>query len=356
MKKSGNRTRAADHVYDPARAAFIKATLQRHGAPFREKDHFYYVRCPYHGGKSMGFWIHKSGRKAKCWRCEEGEDWNAYAAKMGFRNAEIETAKSADESGADYIKQALDGGGGALEEDQYAMLPNGMTPWTKDWRRIKGDLLGKLGVFRWYDDVSGYYRILWPITAQGEVVGYQAGRPPGKYWKRDPKYRASKPLPTDEHFLGLDQVGRNIELIVLVEGAYDLFRGWQNDIPTVANLGASSTWSDDKASTLLGLPRLKYVLVAGDMDPDGKRLYQYVRSDLAGSEIIVKRIKLPRNGKPDPETGEQQYHDLGSAPARWVAKFADHVYDDYDWNGRWSLRPFVQRYGKHRFPKRVYRI
>jgi hypothetical protein len=340
----------SQHVYDPQRAHFIRTLLRRHGIYFREKDHFLYVRCPFHGGKSLGFWIHKSGRSGKCWKCQHRAKWEEYASAVGIKNASFQDEDEDDSKySIGYLKQALDGGGSEAEE-YCVQLPSGMAPWEEKWRRIKPTLLSKIGVFRWYDDASDYYRILWPITSQGEIVGYQAGRTPGKYGKYDPKYRASKPLPTDEFFMGLDQVGRDIELVCIVEGAYDLFRGWQNDVPTICNLGASSTWSPDKAATLLGMPRLKHVLVAGDMDDEGKRLHRMVKADLSSHGINVVRIKLPRKQK------EGAYHDVGSAPPKWHRKFADHVYSDYDWSGKWSLRPLVPEYGDYSFPKRVYRI
>ena len=331
------------HVYDPEIAQRMIRLLKAAGQPYREKANFLYMRCPFHGGRSLGFWIHKSGRFGKCWRCEHQAGWNEYAGAAGLPKIKrLDGEPEGNEAySLGYLHQALDGEG--AEETTTVQLPNGMVPWTKSWRKIRADFLSNLGVLEWYDDTSGYSRILFPITFDDEIVGYQAGRPPGEYWKRDPKYRASPNLPSDEGFFGLDQIRPDrIQLIVLVEGVYDCLRLWQNGIPAIANFGASSTWTEEKAAILLGLPRLKVVVSAFDWDDDGHDAHTEVKEALQRS-LRVHRAQLPRikRGK---------YHDAGSAPQSWHRSFYEDLRGT-GWSGRWKLRPLISEYKDYSFPR-----
>jgi len=329
------------HVYDPARAERILRVLRSAGIQYREKAHFIYVPCPFHGGRSLGFWIHKSGRRAKCWKCEHETDWNGYADKMGLRRID-----DLDDEDAGYSMRALDqllDGGGDEDEEELApvALPNGMRSWTGSWRRLRANFLTELGVFRWYDDISRYERILFPLTFQHEVVGWQAGRgnPKGRYWKRDPKYRASEPFPSKYTFFGLDQV-RRTRALVLVEGIYDCLRLWQNGIPAWANLGAKSVWTAEKAELVRGRTRLELLVTAFDVDSDGKRATQMVREDL-GDDLRILRARLPKDTDGD-------YHDVGSSPQRWVRGLRTDM-RDAGWDGRFRLYPLVRSYNEQRF-------
>lgn len=355
----GKGGRRGVHVYDPDRAYRIKRIMERNRVQYREKEHFFYVRCPFHGGKSLGFWFHKSGTFGSCWRCSHKANWNEYAKKAGLRKAYIEGVDTGKDDDSSYslglLKQALHGGSPESEEDSYATLPNGMKPWREPWRRLRGDFLARMGVFRWYDDTSKYERILWPMTGAGEIVGWQAGRadPRGRYGKNDPKYRASKPLPSREYLLGLDQLPMRIPVIVMVEGGYDWLRLLQNRIPAVANLGADSTWTDTKAETLLARSGLRYVLVAFDEDEKGNAGYEKVVDDL-GDHLEVKRVRLPKIPRAKRKEGGATHHDCGSAPMGWVRDFREDVYD-LDWSGRWFVRPLVREYGDYTFPSRVFK-
>jgi len=331
------------HVYDPARAERLLRALRSAGIQYREKSHFIYVACPFHGGKSLGFWIHKSGRKAKCWKCEQETDWNGYADKVGLRR--IDDLDDTDSGySMRFLHQLLDGEGeGGGEELASVELPHKMRPWQTSWRRLRADFLSRLGVFRWYDDVSRYERILFPLTFQHEVVGWQAGRadPKGRYWKRDPKYRASEPFPSKYTFFGIDQV-RRMRALVLVEGIYDCLRLWQNGIPAWANLGAKSVWTAEKAELVRGQTRLEMLVTAFDADADGKKATQMVKEDL-GDDLRVVRVCLPKAADGD-------YHDVGSSPQRWIRQLRADV-QDAGWDGRFRLYPLIREYDGSRFKR-----
>ena len=311
-------------LYDPEVAAKIMEVLDKNRISYKNRGAFIDVPCPFHQGsdRKKNFWIHKSGRIARCWTaCTPRTDWEGYAQAAHLRNAKISDSTSS----MAYITQAL----AALSEsdsDDKQVLPCSMAPWVGDWRLLRADFLSKLGVFKWFDDRSDYYRILFPITMGGELVGYQAGRayPEKEYPKWDPKYRASDGLPSTQGFFGLDQLGRNLSVVVIVEGLYDCLRLWQQGIPAIANIGSSSTWTEEKAALLTGLPHLKHIVTAFDMDGAGKRATKAVKNSLSSTHHVV-RVRLPKY------KGEDEYHDPGSAPTGWHKKLRSDLINELGW-------------------------
>lgn len=326
------------HLYDPEVPAAMLRVLKANGIKYREKTDFIYVQCPFHKGESLGYWLSKSGKIGKCWKCEHHAGWNDYAKAAGLCKARIPKIEkdTEDDYSLGYLYQALDGAHGSDNVDLPEMeLPHGITKWSQPWRHLRRRFLLEIGVFRWYDDASRYYRILFPITMGGVLVGYQAGRGDytQRYPKHDPKYRASLKLPSPKGFFGMDQVhAEKLQVLVLVEGVYDCLRLWQHHIPAIANLGSDSVWNPSKAQMLIGLPELRCLVSALDWDSAGEKAHARVIEDLRESDIRVVRAALPKK--------KDGYHDVGSAPYGWVRSFREDLKGLGLANG-WTPDPFT---------------
>lgn len=336
-------------AYNPAIGVKIVEILKRTKTEHSEvgKD-FVYVRCPFpeHDGQrtSLSFWIHKGGRAGKCWRCGHKANWNDYAKAAGI--PEIKSLREGEENDEEfsmgYLSMLLDEDTDTETALDGFGLPHGMVPWNQPWRRLELPILRKVSAFRWWDDASGYYRILFPTTMNDVVVGFISGRgEPDKKYEEDPrlphrhrKYRFSDGYPSNRMFYLYDQV-QSTSLIALVEGVYDALRWVQAGIPAICNNGAHSVWNDTKAEQLLALPKLKHVVAAFDPDQAGEKANQMIRDSLRNDLHVVgvRFPKIRKGGK-----GKVGYADPGDCPNRWLTSFRSDLINDLGWNGKFKLR------------------
>jgi hypothetical protein len=257
--------------------------------------------------------------------------WDAYAAKIGSLPSLEEISANSTSDGSSFLREQYSQIERELQgEDSDVLgfqLPKGITPWKERWRKLRAPFLQKLPAFRWWDDQSGYYRILFPITHENSLVGYTAGRsePKGKYPKGDPKYKTSKPFPADKVLFMFDQIPR-CPYLILTEGPYDALRLLQWGLPAVAILG-SQNWSDKKADLLVMRPGIRRVFTAFDPDHGGEEADEVVGESLE-SRIRLTRIRVE---------GE----DPGDAPVRWIKRLRKELSASTGWSRPLKLRSIL---------------
>lgn len=323
--------------YNPRVALRILSILGKHGVKHQERKNFIYVACPFHNSESgsLNFAIHKSGLFARCWSCGKKANWNEYAEKSSLPvikslRRQSRSGRGNDGYSMDYLNHLLEEVARIDLLDGHPFeLPKGMKLWNKPWRKLRADFLSNLPAFEWFDDVSDYYRILFPITLNNEVVGYTAGRAKRyrEYPSNDPKYRSSQGLPIKETLFMLDQV--DAPVLAITEGAYDTLRLVQNGIPAVGNIAAKSVWSKEKVDYILSKPGLKHVVLAFDNDRAGQEVSEVAKNDLS-NDIEISEISLPENEK-----------DVGDAPLWWIRKLKQDIMRESGWDGQMALKPIV---------------
>lgn len=317
--------------------ALVSAGI-RHQA--KEGSPWISVVCPHHnisihGDHGLKLGIHVSGRYGQCYVCkvrnEEG-GWDAYAQKVGSLPSLEELTGSSSVDGDSFLREQYSSLKRELEPRDSEVLgfslPKGLTMWDKGWRKLRASFVRALPAFRWWDEESGYYRILFPITHEKILVGYTAGRaePHGKYPKKDLKYKTSSPFPADKVLFMLDQIPR-CPYVVLTEGPYDALRLLQWGIPAVAILGGQN-WSEKKADILVMRPGIRRVFLAFDADRGGDEATDTVRSSL-DSKVRTTRIRI--EGGKDP----------GDAPRSWVKRVRRELSESTGWKGPLKLRPIL---------------
>lgn len=102
----------------------------------------------------------------------------------------------------------------------------------------------------------------------------------------------------------------NSKVLFYVEGPRDVLNPLQYNIPTLANLGGTTVWSEEKAELILAL-KPKLLIIATDPDLIGNLLAEKIKTSL-GSFLNTKRLKFP-----DKKNGDKM--DPGDTPkARWL--------------------------------------
>ena len=305
----------------------IKQLLESFGIDFvSKKDNtFFYVQCPFHGSNSKALWIHRGGRKVKCHKCGHESNWDTYAGRMGLP---VLRASGPGINGKSFLKKRMESQNKKLarpSDDEIAeySLPRNIKKWDKKWRKLKPEFLKKLPAYRWYDKKSGYDRIMFVITYNGKIVGYTAGRPPGDYGDDIVKYRTSYDLPTERMWFMFDQV-RPVKILVVVEGPYDTMVLLQNRIPATGAMGSGS-WGPEKTDAILMRPNLERVVVAGDGDEGGNKLWAKAKEELKG-QIGLSRVRLPEGEDP------------GSMPDSWARRLRRDLIADTEWTGKFGLK------------------
>lgn len=156
-----------------------------------------------------------------------------------------------------------------LTENQQELsnfsLPAGLMKWEDKWRNLPASFLKKAGAYKWYDNKSEVYRILFPIKNDNDYIGYVAGRLDNK---TNPKWKNSygawvKPF----GLFPKELLPKTIKTIVLVEGPYDALRLNFYGIPSLSFLGTQN-WSKRKATNLVTMG-IENVILATDGDNPG---------------------------------------------------------------------------------------
>jgi len=205
-----------------------------------------------------------------CWVCQKKGHWNEYA-----RIYHLETFATDDAHLQDFaaLRQQFD----RLTETRKIETPEWLERWEGEWRGVSEPTLLSIPSYRWYDEASGGYRILWPVYMDQVFRGCTSAR-------IDPNERL---FPKTRNLGGLDAsrllfpfdhpIVQTARTVVLVEGQYDAIRLLDHSIPAVSIMG-TGTWNRIKLQRLAvrGVERL---VVAMDGDGAGE----------AAADLIVEQ-------------------------------------------------------------------
>lgn len=260
---------------------FIENQLREAGIFTRRKGHDFAISCPFHqhSGTKQLLNIHIDGSKIHCWSCDVGGTYNTLAEKLGLKKLPRSTqyAFSGIEREINNIE---------LERGLPA-LPEGLQPWTGEYRGMPEEFLARFGSKKWYDVDSSAWRILWPITYNEKLQGYVARRIDDDKQMRyanGPKgvLQSRRALwPIDDPMIR--------ETVVLTEGPYSALRLLHAGIPAVSILGAAN-WHGAKITMLMQRKHpVRGLIIAFDGDDAGWRgtkvTYRSVRDVFERVEI-----------------------------------------------------------------------
>lgn len=311
----------------------IKNILDTFGVKYALKKggKFFYVTCPFHvGSGSLQLWIHESGKKAKCHKCKKECSWDEYADAAGLPKLQRDGPGINGES---YLKSRMS----RQREDLTPrsiddVMPRNTKIWKGSWRGLTAEFLRMVKPRLWYDNKSGHDRILFPVTSDGLITGYTAGRADYSISYPDspryPKYRTSIGMPR-ESMLMYEQIDKS-NAIILVEGPYDALMMLQHGLPAVAIMGAGN-WNNDKIDRILMRPDMSCLYVASDGDDAGNRMWDDVHNSMK-AHVKTCRIPIPLGKDP------------GSMGPKWYSK-VHRTLADNGWNGLMVIKPFSIKRG-----------
>lgn len=251
---------------------FMENELKTHNIPYSMLKNDFELFCPFHSHefRKKHLKIRFDGVLSNCYACGKGRGgWNVVAAKLGLAQL------------PNHIKYGFEGLERELEKTtkhtfEYLELPKDLTPFEGDYRGIPEEFLRKFGSLLYYDPFSAENRILWPVTFEGELCGWTAGRLDGTLL---PKYRNGPGdlFKAKTAYFGIDDPLVQ-DTVVLTEGPYSALRLLWLGIPAVAILGVAQ-WGDSKAILLSQRKTpIKNIIIAMD-------------GDKAGDECVLKIVK-----------------------------------------------------------------
>jgi hypothetical protein len=311
---------------------FIAQEFKAHGIRYRELSNDFSIYCPFfaHSGNKMLLQVRFDGQVIHCWSCHTAGTYNKLADKLGLKR----------------LPASVNSGYGALDksireaylERGLPALPLGLKPVTEPYRGLSPEFLRRFKSQLWYDTDSMVYRILWPISYNGKLQGYTAGRLDGETM---PKYRhgPSGVIQTTRVLWPIDDPAIR-DTVVLTEGPFSALRLLHEGIPAIATLGATM-WHSSKITMMQQRKRpIRGVIIAFDADSAGEagadRVYESIKDVFERVERFdcplrkqkyedadgKKYDRLDRNGDPILEGT-----DPGDMPAKYVEKLRS-LYED----------------------------
>ena len=309
---------------------FIMNQFRQHGIRYRELGNDFSIYCPFfpHEGNKMLLQVRYDGAMIHCWSCGASGNYNKLAEKLS-----IKKMPASLNAGYGAVDRALTE---AYLERGLPALPGGLTPYTEPYRGLPVDFLAEFDSKKWWDLESMVWRILWPITYNGKLQGYTAGRTDGETM---PKYRHGPKgsIQTRRVLWPIDH--RLIrDTVVLVEGPFSALRLLRAGIPAVAVLGADN-WHSAKITMMLQRKRpIRGVVIAFDADPAGEHGADRVYSSIKDAFEYVERFDCPlRRMRYMDDEGEMVVRtdkagkpmlegtDPGDMPTKYVEKLREQV-------------------------------
>lgn len=272
------------------------AELERLGIQYKLNGENILVKCEWHDDSKPSLSIHQSGKMANCWACSWSGNWNKYAHKVG--------AQPIDESTMDPF-ELLD-----IREDKQVVDPfktkviprSANKKYTENWRGISKEFIKKIDGRLWFDDVSGDYRILFPVVIK-RPVGYVAARIDPNNEEMNPKYRNSTAFPSSSVLYPYNLLrGKSV---FIVEGPFDAIRLCSYGLPAVCTFGTQS-WSSKKEILLMS-KGIENVYILFDGDDAGKHAAVRLERTLRKSFPNTYIIDLPN--KEDPGSVDESFLD-----------------------------------------------
>lgn len=280
---------------------FIEQQLTSNGIFHNVKANDFAMYCPFsaHEGNTLLLQVCFDGQKIHCWGCGESGNYNKLAERLGLKKL-----PNSAMNGYGALDQELRN---VVVEKGIPALPKGITKFEEEYRGLSVEFLAKFDSRKWYDPDSCGYRILWPVTHNGKLQGYTAGR---LHPEMEPKYvHGPKGVIQTRRCLFPIDYPLIRDVVVLTEGPFSALRLLHEGIPAVACLGAQN-WHSAKITMLQQrkIP-IKGVIIAFDPDKSGEEGADRVENAIKDIFDVVERFDCPV--KPmkevDALTGEKKY-------------------------------------------------
>jgi DNA primase len=244
---------------------FITQQLQAQGVRIRSgsaKDLAVY--CPQgHDRKSASLLVRRADGAFICFGCGiKGRNWNHLKRYLpGIETLPDEVLPSDGDLAGDALQRRLD------KADSLVELPWDAEPWTEGYKHVRPSVLQEIGARRWFDGVSRCWRILFPISEDGELVNWTARR---LDHSDDQRYRNHPGISVKSQVFPFDYVARmRPTTVVVVEGPYDALRLVNYGIPALAILGTKN-WDVHKVGLISKVGFISRVILALDNDRGGQ--------------------------------------------------------------------------------------
>lgn len=278
---------------------FIEEQLTQHGIFHTLRENDFSMYCPFgnHEGNTLLMQVCFDGTKIHCWGCGEGGGYNKLAEKLGLKK----------------LPKSAFGGYFALDQELRSVtlerglpaLPKGIEKFTEEYRGLSPEFLEKFETYKWYDPDSCGWRILWPVTHNGKLQGFTAGR---LHPDLKPKYvHGPKGVIQTRRCLFPIDYPLIRDVVVLVEGPFSALRLISEGIPAVAILGAGN-WHSKKITMLQQRKRpVRGLILAFDPDKSGEECTETVEQSTRDVFEAVEIFDCPvRTMKEvDAETGKK---------------------------------------------------
>jgi DNA primase len=221
-----------------------------------------------HDYKTPSLSIHRMDGRFYCFGCGvKGRSWNDFANYI-----KVDTLTDEDMPDP-FAVLRVDLDRRVKKALTEISIPWDVEPWTTPWRKIRPEVLKKVGALRWFDDANKIRaeRILFPVWMYGEAKGWVARRtdqaPEGE--KLPMPYRNAAEMSSKEVLFPLDAViSMHPHTVVLVEGPYDALRLVNFGIPALSTLGTRNYHPNNRIHIMnTGAER---VIDAHDEDNAGK--------------------------------------------------------------------------------------
>jgi 5S rRNA maturation endonuclease (ribonuclease M5) len=347
-----------------AAAARLKAVLEqlRKSRPqlgMKLKNNVYWIRCIYHGGgkeRTPSLVINADPRdkrffRAHCFACGKNATWPQLAAKL--RCDPIDEGRG-DNKASFYDDQAIelftasDAKRLIGEESASTHIPTGFTwPERTPWRTIDGVVVhaagGLLYIDRFYDKERDEHvqeeRLFLPLVEYGELQGgVRANIKP----KKGGNYFNSTGLASSKFFLFTDLaesmlsgVAQGRRVLAVSEGPRDALNVAQLGYPSICNLGALNSWSQDKINHILRLSP-DVVILMMDGDEPGRSCAIQMIEDLRGlvntHDVIFPTKKLNGKIKKLFDASDLNEKQVDRIVAEACAAYGLKAPDPYDWS------------------------
>lgn len=307
--------------YDQSPRDFIEQQFKENGISYDTLGGDFSVYCPFwpHSGEKKLLQVKFDGKKIHCWSCGAGGSYNKLAEKLNIKK----------------LPPSIMNGYAAMEtkitdaflERGLPSLPLGMKPFNEPYRGLTPEFLAKFDSKKWWDVKSSIWRILWPITFNGKLQGYTAGRLDGE--KRLKYVHGPDGVIQTRRVLWPIDYPEIRDTVVLVEGPFSALRLLNEGIPAVAILGAQN-WHSAKITLMQQRKHpIRGVVIAFDADDAGDSGSDDVYESVKLRFERVERFDCPLVRYTDPTDGVKKVKgtDPGDMPASFVEKLRALVGD-----------------------------
>ena len=243
--------------------------------PKKVSDKQIAICCPFHYETKPSLYISLVHDQVipgsyNCFGCGASGWWNDIAKVLKLQVIDKETEDIELEDEFSILKSKLS----ALEKNSREFtLPANLYEWDLgSWRTFSASFLAQFQPAKIFDEKNKEWRILFPITHFGKLMGYLSER----VGKRGPKHIFSKKFPSSKILYPVDL--HKGSTVILVEGLTDMLRLRKEGLPALCFFGTGN-WKSNKMNILMSLG-IEKVIVCCDGDNPGWKCNRVIYKDL----------------------------------------------------------------------------